>query len=169
MIFQMKHNMIIEGAIMTIDQTTTKTKGSYWYLVSVPKIYVYLSDEFSRWHNDRPQYGRYDDRGGYGGGYGSGYGGGYGAQQYGQGQDRYGSRGSGYGGGGGYGRTSYGGNYGSSGSRYHSGAKKNELGFHGDMRPNPRVEDELFFKNESQSAGINFDKVNLLRSIYWIQ
>jgi hypothetical protein len=35
----------------------------------------------------------------------------------------------------------------------------NELGFHGDMRPNPRIEDEYFFKNESQSAGINFDKV----------
>jgi hypothetical protein len=27
------------------------------------------------------------------------------------------------------------------------------------MRPNPRIEDELFFKNESQTAGINFDKV----------
>jgi hypothetical protein len=35
----------------------------------------------------------------------------------------------------------------------------NELGFHGDMRPNPRIEDEYFFKNESQSAGINFDNV----------
>lgn len=36
----------------------------------------------------------------------------------------------------------------------------NEFGFHGDLRPNPRVEDDLFFRNETQSAGINFDKVS---------
>jgi len=42
---------------------------------------------------------------------------------------------------------------------YGAESRKNELGFHGDTRPNPRVEEELFFKNESQSAGINFDKV----------
>eukprot|EP01040_Poterioochromonas_malhamensis_P000953 gene953-1010_t len=40
---------------------------------------------------------------------------------------------------------------------YGYASRVNELGFHGDMRPNPRIEDELFFKNESQSAGINFD------------
>jgi len=34
----------------------------------------------------------------------------------------------------------------------------NELGFHGDMRPNPRIEQELFHTNEAQTAGINFDK-----------
>jgi ATP-dependent RNA helicase DDX3X len=28
------------------------------------------------------------------------------------------------------------------------------------MRPNPRIEEELFFKNEVQTAGINFDKYN---------
>jgi hypothetical protein len=37
----------------------------------------------------------------------------------------------------------------------------NELGFHGDMRPNPRIEQELFHTNEAQVAGINFDKVSL--------
>lgn len=42
---------------------------------------------------------------------------------------------------------------------YGSESRKNELGFHGDTRPNPRVEEDLFFKNESQTAGINFDKV----------
>jgi hypothetical protein len=44
-------------------------------------------------------------------------------------------------------------------SSYSYGARRNELGFHGDMRPNPRIEDELFFKNEAQVAGINFDNV----------
>lgn len=34
------------------------------------------------------------------------------------------------------------------------------------MRPNPRVEDELFFKNESQTAGINFDKVSWKLSVH---
>lgn len=29
----------------------------------------------------------------------------------------------------------------------------------GDMRPNPRIEQELFHTEESQTAGINFDKV----------
>ncbi len=45
---------------------------------------------------------------------------------------------------------------------YGYASRVNELGFHGDMRPNPRIEDELFFKNESQSAGINFDNVSVV-------
>lgn len=83
----------------------------------------------------------------------------------------YGPRDGGYrqefrsGGGGGGGR--YGGGGGGGGGRrdfyessYRSGPRKNDLGFHGDMRPNPRVEEELFFKTESQTTGINFDKVS---------
>ena len=52
-----------------------------------------------------------------------------------------------------------GGGGGGSGGGY--GPKKNSLGYHGDERPNPRVEQELFHKNEAQVAGINFDKVNI--------
>lgn len=39
------------------------------------------------------------------------------------------------------------------------GTRKNELGFYGDTRPNPRLEQELFHSNDSQTTGINFDKV----------
>lgn len=35
----------------------------------------------------------------------------------------------------------------------------NALGFHGDERPDPRLEDELFRKGDGQTAGINFNKV----------
>jgi hypothetical protein len=34
------------------------------------------------------------------------------------------------------------------------------MGYHGDMRPNPRIEQELFHTGEGQTAGINFDKVH---------
>lgn len=71
------------------------------------------------------------------------------------GSGRYPSRREGpdsYGSGGGYGGSRGGGGY-------RSGPRKNEMGFHGDTRPNPRIEEELFFTNESQTTGINFDKV----------
>ena len=55
--------------------------------------------------------------------------------------------GAGGGGGGGGGYRGGGGGY---------GARRNELGFHGDMRPNPRFEQRLF--GENKSTGINFDK-----------
>ena len=51
-----------------------------------------------------------------------------------------------------------GGGGGGSGGGY--GPKKNSQGYHGDERPNPRTEQELFHKNEAQVAGINFDKVH---------
>lgn len=62
-------------------------------------------------------------------------------------------------GGGGYGRSGYGGG----GGGYHGGGggygpRTNSLGFHGDERPNRRLEQELFDSSESQSIGINFDK-----------
>ena len=41
---------------------------------------------------------------------------------------------------------------------YGGGPVTNALGFHGDMKANARVEQELFHTIESQSAGINFDK-----------
>lgn len=74
---------------------------------------------------------------------------------------QYDNRGYGYGGSYGGGRGGYGrgGESNRGGSFYGSGPRKNELGFHGDMRPNPRVEQELFHTNESQIAGINFDRV----------
>ena len=33
----------------------------------------------------------------------------------------------------------------------------NERGFHGDMRPDPRLERRLFSKDDVQTTGINFD------------
>jgi hypothetical protein len=75
-----------------------------------------------------------------------------------RGYNSYGDRSSG--GGRGNGRSYGGGNDSRGGSGgYSSGARKNEFGFHGDQRPNPRVEQELFHTNEVQSAGINFDRV----------
>ena len=41
------------------------------------------------------------------------------------------------------------------------GSGTNSMGFHGDERPNQRIENELFHTGESQVAGINFDKVHL--------
>lgn len=84
----------------------------------------------SRWSNV--------EEGGGGGG-GGGYGGG----------DRRSSGGYG-GGGGGYG--------GGGGGGYGRGApRRNERGFHGDMRPDKRLERQLFEKEIQQTAGINFD------------
>ncbi|CAK4127578.1 unnamed protein product [Aphanomyces euteiches] len=121
-------------------------------------------------------------RGGYGGGRGDGYrrdpppppqpsnsrwafesssreSGGYG-RDYGRGGDRGGDRDGGfrreYGSGGGYGGGSSGGGFGGSrGGGYGGGPRKNKLGFHGDMTPNKRLEQELF--GDCQSSGINFD------------
>ena len=89
-----------------------------------------------------------DGGGGYGGGRGGGYGGGGGG--YGGGGGGYGGGGGGSYGGGGYGGGGYGGGGG--------GTKKNSMGFHGDERPNARMEQELFHTQEVQTAGINFDK-----------
>jgi hypothetical protein len=77
------------------------------------------------------------------------------------GEPSYGSYGGGGGGGGGGGRMNQQRrDYNDRNDRFNSfGPRKNEIGFHGDMRPNPRVEEELFFKNETQTTGINFDKV----------
>ena len=68
-----------------------------------------------------------------------------------------GGRGGGYGGGrdGGYG----GGNlYRGNDSR--NQFRVNSMGFHGDELPNKKLEEELFDLKDSQTAGINFDKVN---------
>lgn len=65
------------------------------------------------------------------------------------------TRGTGGGGGGrGYGRSSsgYGGGYGRG-----SGPRVNERGFHGDMRPDPRLERQLYQRDDVQTTGINFD------------
>jgi ATP-dependent RNA helicase DDX3X len=56
-------------------------------------------------------------------------------------------RGSGYGGGG-----SGGGGYGQS-----RGPRRNERGYHGDMRPDKRLERQLFERDIQQTSGINFD------------
>jgi len=77
-----------------------------------------------------------------GGGYGGGGGGGGG------GGDR---RGSNYGGGG------YGGGGGGGGGYGRGPPRRNERGFHGDMRPDKRLEKQLFEKEIQQTAGINFD------------
>ena len=53
--------------------------------------------------------------------------------------------------GGGYGRG------GSAGYGGRGGARVNERGFHGDMRPDPRLERRLFSKDDVQTTGINFD------------
>ena len=115
--------------------------------------------------------------GGGGGGGRAGYGGGSRGGSYGGGGDRGSYRGGGgdrappqpsnsrwnnvdvggdgSGGGGGYGgsRGGYGGNYGG-----RSQARVNERGFHGDMRLDPRVERQLFNREQEQTTGINFDR-----------
>lgn len=103
----------------------------------------------------RGGYGGGSRGGGYGGGSRGGYGGGYGGDReggYGGGRPTN-SRWSnfesaprergGYGGGGG-------------GSRGGYGPRVNEIGYHGDLRPNERLEHELF--GDAKSSGINFDK-----------
>ena len=106
----------------------------------------------SRWQDNNSggyQGGGYQGGGG-GGGYHGGRGGG-GGQSYNRGGSSfYNGDGGGGGGGGGYSDRGGGGGY---------GAKKNAMGFHGDDRPNPKMEQELFHTNEVQTAGINFDKV----------
>jgi len=52
----------------------------------------------------------------------------------------------------------YGGGRRGYGSRYNSGPQRNERGFHGDMRPDARLERELFHKEIQQTTGINFEK-----------
>jgi len=60
-------------------------------------------------------------------------------------------------------RSSGGGRYdggggGGGGGRYRrDGARRNELGYHGDMRPDKRLEKELFHRENVQTTGINFD------------
>ncbi|KAG6616940.1 DEAD/DEAH box RNA helicase [Phytophthora cinnamomi] len=113
-----------------------------------------------------------DDR--RGGGYGGGYdrrGGSrerYGSRERGDGPPRTNSRWSGFESDrrddrrGGYGgddrRGGYGGGYGGGGGGYGrgGGARVNEMGYHGDVRPNERLERELF--GDAKSSGINFDK-----------
>ena len=55
---------------------------------------------------------------------------------------------------GGFGRGGGGGGGGGSGHV----ARVNERGFHGDMRPDARLERELFEKDDQQTTGINFDR-----------
>lgn len=78
----------------------------------------------------------------------------------------YGSRGDGYGqrDGGSRGRDDFysgGRDGGRPGRRGGSGRgpRRNELGFFGDLRPDPRLEARLFNREEAQQTGINFDKV----------
>ncbi len=61
-----------------------------------------------------------------------------------------------YGGGGG-GRGYGGGGGGYRGGGYGRGPRVNERGFHGDMRPDPRLERSLFDREDKQTTGINFD------------
>lgn len=121
---------------------------------------------------DRPHgdYGR--RQGGYGGRGGGGYnqGGGNGGEPS---EPRTNSRwdnvdmsreargGGGYGGGGGRG-GGYGRGYGGGGGGYRGGQRGgprvNERGFHGDTRPDPRLERQLFDRDDQQTTGINFDR-----------
>lgn len=117
-------------------------------------------------------YGRYGGGGGGGGdrrssGYSQGGGGDRRSSGYSQGggEPRQNSRWSnvdtGGGGGGGYGgdrRSSGYGGGGYGGGGYGRGPpRRNERGFHGDMRPDKRLERQLFEKEIQQTAGINFD------------
>lgn len=47
--------------------------------------------------------------------------------------------------------------YGYGGGRRDSMARVNERGFHGDMRPDKRMEQRLFDRSDKQTTGINFD------------
>jgi len=118
--------------------------------------------------------GGYDQRGGGGGGYGGSYGGGRGGGSYGGGGDRRhgGGGGGGYqpqansrwnnegggGGGGGHGGDRRGGGgYGGGGYGGRGPPRRNEKGYHGDTRPDKRLERQLFEKEIQQTTGINFD------------
>ena len=112
------------------------------------------SDRGGSYGGDRGGYG--GDRGGYGGDRG-GYGGDRGGGGYGGDRGGYGGDRGGYGGDrGGYRGGDRGGGYSGGGGR--GTARTNSLGFHGDDRPNRRVEEQLFNNPDSQTAGINFDK-----------
>mmetsp|Transcript_17509 Transcript_17509/g.33192 ORF Transcript_17509/g.33192 Transcript_17509/m.33192 type:complete len:651 (+) Transcript_17509:112-2064(+) len=93
----------------------------------------------SRWSNiDADSIGTGDSQGrGRGGGGGS-----YGGGSYGRDNRGGGGRGGSYGGG------RFGGR----------GPRVNERGFHGDMRPDPRLEQRLFGRDDVQTTGINFEK-----------
>ena len=98
--------------------------------------------------------GGYDDRRG-GGGYndrrgGGGYGDGGGPAPT---NSRWSNADSG-GGGGGYRDR---GGYGGGGGYRRDGARRNERGFHGDMKPDQRLERQLFGRDDQQTTGINFD------------
>lgn len=156
-------NFSNEGDVGGVEFRDQSQGGSY-YRSGPPQTFDYRGGGGDYDAGGFAQQGGY--RGGGGGGGrnsyygGGGGGGGYSRGGYGGGDSydrRYssGGRGSGgYGGGGGGGGSS-GGRF--SGS-YMSGPRKNELGFHGDMKPNPRIEQELFHSNDTQTAGINFDK-----------
>lgn len=62
------------------------------------------------------------------------------------------------GGGGGYERNDRKGSYQSQGGGYGRGPRVNERGFHGDMRPDSRLERQLFDRDDVQTTGINFDR-----------
>lgn len=108
-------------------------------------------DTNSRWSDFSSS--RDDRRGGYGDDRRGGYGGDDRRGGYG-GDDRRGGYGDDRRGGYGDSRGQRGGGYNS--SRGYGSAKKNELGFSGDMRSNARLEKELF--GDAKSTGINFGK-----------
>ena len=110
--------------------------------------------------NDRrgggSNYGGNDRRGNYGddrrGSYGDGGRGGQGGQ--GGGEPRRNSRWNDVGDSGGDRRGRGGGGHDRRGSSY---AQTNERGFHGDMKPDPRLERSLYESEDHQTTGINFD------------
>jgi ATP-dependent RNA helicase DDX3X len=117
--------------------------------------------------DDRRGGGGYDRRGGSGSRERGGYGGGSrergdappratNSRWAGFESDRRDDRRGGYGGGGGGYGGGYGGGGGGGGYSRGGGARVNEKGYHGDMRPNERLEHELF--GDAKSSGINFDK-----------
>ena len=147
----------VGGGVEFRDQSQQGGGGSYYR--SGPQGFDYRGGGDFDAGGGYPQQGGY--RGGGGGGrnsfYGGGGGGGY-SRGYGGG-DNYDRRfSSGGRGSGGYGGDGGGGGGGWFSGAYMGGTRKNELGFHGDMKPNPRIEQELFHTNDTQTAGINFDK-----------
>ena len=105
-------------------------------------------------NNNRGWGGGGGDNFGYGGGYNDSSGRGWGGDSRSYGQNSYGGGGN------------QGGFYGGGGGGY-GGPRTNELGFHGDEKPNPRVENELFHTNDTQTTGINFDKVRYFNFYYY--
>lgn len=60
-------------------------------------------------------------------------------------------------GGGGGGGYEHRGHRGGGGGYRRDGPRRNELGFHGDMKPDKRLENQLFRREDRQTTGINFD------------